>query len=164
MGEVARTLVALSGPSAVHGIIPQALLKHEQTTDAQNEEKYKLFGQMTVVENMHERKKQMADRVYAGGPGSGFVALSGGFGTMEEVMEVTTWNQLGMHGRGIVLYSVDGFYDGLLQWIETAMGAGFITPANAGIMKHATTGEEVMELLAEYEPSKDRLALSWSQT
>lgn len=156
MGELAKTLVSLSGSSAVLGIIPEPLMKLEQYGTSN-------YGKTIVVDNMHTRKDLMAKEVAKGGPGSGFVALSGGFGTLEELMEVTTWNQLGIHGCGIVLFSVDGYYDGLLQWIKTAVVAGFISPGNAGILKEAANAEQVIEQLSEYQASKDRLTLNWTQ-
>lgn len=113
MGELARTLVSLSGPDAVHGVIPAALMEFEQAgrpnisggTDGGGAEKAgekegggegganaideKIYGRTTVVKDMHTRKQLMAREVIEGGPGGGFVALSGGYGTLEEVMEVT---------------------------------------------------------------------------
>jgi len=105
MGELAKTLVSLSGPGSVHGIIPEALIRHEQQgiTPAMSD-----FGKTTVVPDMHQRKALMAKEVMAGAPGSGFVALPGGYGTMEELLEVTTWNQLGIHAKGVVVYNVEG--------------------------------------------------------
>ena len=105
MGELAKTLVSLSGPGSVHGIIPEALIRHEQQgiTPATSD-----FGKTTVVPDMHQRKALMAKEVMAGAPGSGFVALPGGYGTMEELLEVTTWNQLGIHAKGVVVYNVEG--------------------------------------------------------
>ena len=165
MGEIGRTLVELSGPSAVHGIVPNALIKHEQEgrkpPEGEDPVIEMIYERTTVVENMHIRKDMMAKEVMAGAPGSGFVALSGGFGTMEELMEVTTWNQLGIHGRGIVVYNVDGYYDGLLQWIDGAVDAGFITKKNSGILREAKTAEEVVKLLSEYKVSPDRMDLDW---
>lgn len=168
MGEVARTLVSLSGPASVHGIIPEALIKYEQdgregATDAKNAINEAIFGRTTVVGNMHARKQLMAKKVMEGGPGSGFVALSGGFGTMEELMEVTTWNQLGIHGCGIVIFNVDGYYDGLITWIRTAVSSGFISGGNAGILVEALSAEECVKCLQEYRVSEDRMKLDWTQ-
>ena len=167
MGELARTLVELSGPEAVLGIIPDALIKYEQqggaNTDAKNTLDESIYGRTTVVPDMHTRKQMMAREVIGGGPGSGFVALSGGFGTVEELMEMTTWNQLGIHGRGIVVFNVDGYFDGLLQWIRTAVTAGFISPGNAGILVEATQADDVIRQLDEYQVSKDRMSLNWTQ-
>ena len=165
MGEIAKTLIELSGPSSVHGIVPNALIKHEQEgrkpSDAVDPVVQQIYERTTVVESMHTRKDMMAKEVMSGAPGSGFVALSGGFGTMEELMEITTWNQLGIHGRGIVVYNVDGYYDGLLQWINGAVDSGFITRKNSGILREARTAEEVVKLLSEYEVSPDRMDLDW---
>jgi len=167
MGEVARTLVKLSGPDAVHGIIPAALVKYEQGWDPENPSDLnkaidaRVFGRTTVVEDMHTRKKMMAQEVVAGGKGSGFVALSGGYGTLEELMEVTTWNQLGIHERGVVIYNVDGYWDGLISWVKNAVKSGFIAPKNEAIMIEANTAEEVVSSLIEYKNSEARFNLKW---
>ena len=168
MGELARTLVTLSGPESVHGIIPEALIKFEQEgregkTDVKSTIDEAIFGRTTVVADMHSRKHLMAKKVMEGGPGSGFVALSGGFGTMEELMEVVTWNQLGIHGCGIVVFNVEGYYDGLIAWIRSAVSSGFISGGNAGILVEALSAEECIRCLQEYRVSEDRMKLDWSQ-
>ena len=174
MGEVARTLVSLSGSGAVHGIIPDALIHFEQQgrpgandvaggEEGRGEIDEKIYGRTTVVPDMHTRKQLMAKKVMEGGPGSGFVALSGGYGTLEELMEVITWNQLGIHGRGICVYNVDGYYDGLIQWVKSAVSAGFIAPGNAGILVEALDAEEVIKCLREYRVAEGRFQLDWSQ-
>ncbi|TKX19537.1 hypothetical protein C1H76_8386 [Elsinoe australis] len=167
MGEVAKTLVSLSGPEAVHGIIPEALVKFERDwgqekkiTETIDEAK---FGRTTVVPDMHTRKQLMAQEVINGGEGSGFVALSGGYGTMEELMEVTTWNQLGIHSRGIVVYNVDGYYDGLLQWVHNAVSSGFISDSNANIMIEAKAPNEVIDALQKYQVSEGVFKLQWGE-
>ncbi|MCJ1457467.1 hypothetical protein MMC28_007835 [Mycoblastus sanguinarius] len=170
MGEVARTLVSLSGIEAVYGVIPEALVQFEQesrpgTANASDEKTLveETFGRMTVVPDMHTRKQLMAKKVMEGGPGSGFVAMSGGYGTLEELMEVITWNQLGIHGKGIVVYNVEGYYDGLIQWVRTAVSAGFIAPGNAGILVEALDAEEVVTQLMEYKVAEGRFKLDWTQ-
>ena len=168
MGELARTLVTLSGPESVHGIIPDALVKFEQEgregkTDVKSTIDEAIFGRTTVVADMHSRKHLMAKKVMEGGPGSGFVALSGGFGTMEELMEVVTWNQLGIHGCGIVVFNVEGYYDGLIAWIRSAVSSGFISGGNAGILVEALSADECIRCLQEYRVSEDRMKLDWSQ-
>ncbi|MCJ1480162.1 hypothetical protein MMC06_000316 [Schaereria dolodes] len=166
MGETAKTLVELSGPEAVHGIIPEALVKYEQSGRGSGNEKVidqQIYGRTTVVKDMHSRKQQMAQAVINGGPGSGFVALPGGYGTLEELMEVITWNQLGIHGRGIVVYNVEGYYDGLIQWVKTAVSSGFISPGNAGILVEALDAEEVVQQLKDYKVSEGRYQLDWSE-
>ena len=181
MGRIASTLVSLSGPDSVQGIIPEALIKHEQQNRPSNTDPStstsstsdlskaphsideSVFGRMTVVKDMHTRKHAMASKVMTGGPGSGFVALSGGFGTLEEFTEVVTWNQLGIHALGCVLFNVDHQWDGLLQWVRTQVSEGFISPPNAGIIVEALTAEDVVQQLREYRPSDSRLNLDWSQ-
>lgn len=174
MGEVARTLVSLSGPDAVHGIIPSALIKLEQNYDdnatstaeangPRNVINETIYGRTTVVKDMHTRKSMMAQEVINGGPGGGFVALSGGYGTMEELMEVTTWNQLGIHNRGVIVFNVDGYYDGLIQWVKTAVTSGFIAPNNAGILVEALSAEEVITCLKEYQVAEGRFKLKWEE-
>jgi uncharacterized protein (TIGR00730 family) len=172
MGEVAKTLVSLSGPSSVHGIIPEALIKYEQNWDPQNPAHgpndvgkvidERVFGRTTVVKDMHTRKHLMAKEVIAGGPGSGFVALSGGYGTLEELMEVTTWNQLGIHDRGVIVFNVDGYWDGLIQWVRNAVVQGFISTTNSGILVEALNADEVITCLKEYKNSEGRFNLEWN--
>ncbi|MCJ1472925.1 hypothetical protein MMC13_001574 [Lambiella insularis] len=165
MGEVAKTLVSLSGSSSVHGITPKALMKYERTgRDAGKPVVIDeaTYGRSTVVQDMHARKTMMAQCVKEGGPGSGFVALSGGWGTMEELMEMVTWNQLGIQEAGSVVFNVEGFYDGLLTWANNAVKEGFISKGNREILVEALTAEEVVKALREYKISPDRLKLDWS--
>lgn len=170
MGEVARTLVSLSGPEAVHGVIPAPIRKYEQAnillSDNPNGVKMPgedIYGRTTVVADMHSRKLRMARDVIEGGPGGGFVALSGGFGTMEELMEVVTWNMLGIHNRPIVLFNVDGYYDGIIQWVRNAVAAGFVSEGNRDILVEAKDAEGVIRALKEYQLAKDRLDLQWGK-
>lgn len=122
-----------------------------------------LCAPMTVVNTMHERKNLMVKEVEKGGPGSGFVALSGGYGTLEELTEVTTWNQLGIHHRGICLYSVEGFWDGLVQWIRMAVEAGFISKGNEEIVQMRDTADGCVEALRNYEVAENRFNLDWDK-
>ncbi|POS76939.1 lysine decarboxylase family protein [Diaporthe helianthi] len=174
MGEIARTLVSLAGPDAVHGIIPEPLVKFERdptftsttTNGSSTGEKLAIpeesvFGRTTVVPDMHTRKRLMAQEVAAGGPGSGFIALPGGFGTMEELLEAATWNQLGIQSLGIVLLNVNGFYDGLLGWIDKSVEEGFIRPANASILVSAKNADDAIEALRNYKVSESQYKLQW---
>ncbi|KAI8224352.1 hypothetical protein K4K54_005332 [Colletotrichum sp. SAR 10_86] len=111
MGEVAKTLVSISGPDAVHGIIPEALVKFERDDTYRSicsENKMPIpdkmtYGRTTVVKDMHTRKRMMAEEGFAGGPGSGFIALSGGYGTIEESLEAATVLSLFLIGVDDVL-------------------------------------------------------------
>ncbi|KAF9884777.1 hypothetical protein FE257_001267 [Aspergillus nanangensis] len=186
MGEIAKTLVSLSGPRAVHGVIPRALVKvasknsagEETTTTAAGGKTAERvisesadedgipesqFGLTTVVPDMHTRKRLMATKVMEGGPGSGFVSLAGGFGTIEEVMEMTTWNQLGIHRVGVVLLNINGYWDGLLAWVRTAVQQGFIHDDNGDILIEAHDVKDVWPKLVEYQCSGNRLQLDWRQ-
>lgn len=173
MGAVSKRLVSLSGPDSVYGIIPEALMKFEQrrvttsgtstpqtsSNDSRSEPRslpaVEEYGHTEVVKTMHERKHKMAHRANA------FVALPGGYGTMEELFEVITWNQLGIHDRPIVLFNVDGFYDGILRWIEDAIEKGFVRDSLRGIVVEARTAEEVVERIKEYQAPGGRLDLKW---
>lgn len=170
MGELAKALVALSGPQSVHGIIPKALLKFERkydengnAADPQSVIDEQTFGRTTVVNDMHTRKHMMAREVTNGGVGGGFIALSGGYGTLEELMEVVTWNQLGIHAHPVVVFNVEGYWDGLLQWVNKAVDSGFIAQNNSGIMVEAKTAEQVAERLRDYQTAEGRFQLQWGE-
>lgn len=170
MGELARTLVSLSGPSSVHGIIPEPLVVFEQGPDSSapssNGGKHGVpdeatYGKTTVVDHMHTRKQMMAQAVMKGGPGSGFIALPGGYGTLEELMEVVTWNQLGIHGRGTIVLNIEGYWDGLLSWVDNSISSGFVRESNRDIIVPAKTAEEAVEFLSDYKPADGRFKLAW---
>ena len=78
-------------------------------------------------------------------------------------MEVTTWNQLGIHARPVVLYNVEGYWNGLLQWVDNAVSSGFVAESNAGIMVEARTSEEVVERLRNYQTATGRFKLQWGE-
>ncbi|KAI5297761.1 hypothetical protein KEM55_004271 [Ascosphaera atra] len=184
MGELAKTLVSLSGPKAVHGIIPTALVAvepgHQKSKPhellSQEEENYgaktpersstqimeDMYGETTLVPDMHTRKRMMADEVLNGAPGSGFIVLPGGFGTLEEAMEMTTWNQLGIHKRGIVLLNVEGYWDGLLAWLDKAVEAQFISAPNKQILATVDDVNLAVEALENYRLAEGRLVLDWT--
>ncbi|KAB8215810.1 cytokinin riboside 5'-monophosphate phosphoribohydrolase LOG [Aspergillus novoparasiticus] len=189
MGELARTLVSLSGPQAVHGIIPRALVKVEPGYNNAQEErnpstvvsgkeaervvkepmgkigtlKESEYGYTTIVPDMHTRKRMMAEKIREGGPGSGFVALAGGFGTIEEVMEMTTWNQLGIHKLGMVLLNANGYWDGVLAWVKNSVQEGFVSPENGEILVEAKDVSEVWPKLVGYRISNGRMQLNWGE-
>lgn len=163
MGEVARTLVQLSGPDSVHGIIPEPLMSFERSGSSTDNAQEKTYGRTTITKDMHSRKALMTEQVVQGGPGSGFVALPGGYGTLEELMEVATWNQLGIHDRGIVVFNVGGYWDHLLEWISNAVSAEFVAESNRHIMLEATSADQVVAILKGYQNTSGRLDLKWHQ-
>ncbi|MCJ1307649.1 hypothetical protein MMC25_001296 [Agyrium rufum] len=122
-----------------------------------------IYGRTTIVSDMHTRKNAMAQLVLNGGPGSGFVGLSGGYGTLEELFEITTWNQLGIHDKGVVVFNVEGYYDGILAWVRNAVEAGFVGEGNRGIMVEAREAEEVVRALREYKAAEGRFKLEWGE-
>ena len=112
MGAAADAALLAGG--AVLGVIPAALDAREIA--------HRTVTELRVVDSMHTRKKMMADESDA------FVALPGGFGTMDELFEITTWRQIGLHDKPIALLNVNGFYDPLVAWIRSAAAHKFIPP------------------------------------
>ncbi len=119
MGTVADATLAAGG--RVVGIIPKALVEKEWAHHGCTE--------LHVVENMHERKRMMAEHADA------FVALPGGLGTLEELFEVWTWRQLGYHDKPIGLLNTAGYYDGLLAFLAQAMQRGFLGETQLGLVR-----------------------------
>lgn len=172
MGAVARGCATNGG--YVHGIIPDALISRERTTDDEINQKLKAgidhhngstpipdssaYGKTTLVKDMHTRKKMMGQEA------DGFVALPGGYGTMEELMEVVTWHQLNIHSKPIVIYNMDGFYDNFLQFIKDAIDSEFVSAKNGQIIKVASTAEEVIRAIEDYEVPEGRFDLKWDTT
>ena len=109
------------------------------------------FGKTTIVADVQIRKKVMCNLVATGGPGSGFIALSGGFGTLDEVVEMVTWGQLGVHGCGICLFNVEGFWDNIIGWMETSIEAGFIREEGRRRLVVKGTSEECVEWLRNFK-------------
>ncbi len=110
MGEIAQSVIQ-GGGSAI-GVIPQFLVEKELVYDKLTE--------IRVVETMHERKATMAELADA------FIALPGGFGTLEETVEVLTWAQLGLHEKPIGLLNIDGYYSHLNQFFDHMIAEGFL--------------------------------------
>ena len=113
MGRIADATLAAGG--RVLGVIPQALMDREVG--------HRGITELVVVQTMHERKQRMAEAADA------FVALPGGIGTLEELYEVWSWQQLGYHDKPVALLNVDGYYDALLDFMATSRERGFVTPA-----------------------------------
>ena len=118
MGVVAEATRNAGG--RVVGIIPQALVDKELANQACDE--------LHIVKNMHERKAMMAERSDA------FVALPGGIGTFEELFEVWTWRQLGYHDKPIGLLNVDGYYDTMLQFLQSCVTNGLMGEWQMGLI------------------------------
>lgn len=126
---------------------PTATPLRSQTQSALlSEEKY---GMTILVPSLAARKQLMCTLTSSGGPGSGFIALSGGFGTMDELMEMITLRQQGVHRCRICLYNVDGFWDLVLAWIESAIQLGFVREEVRDWVGEGRIGEECVKWLAQ---------------
>jgi hypothetical protein len=112
MGQVADTVIAHGGEAV--GVIPEFMLDYELA--------HNHLTELHIVRTMHERKALMAARA------SAFVALPGGLGTFEEILEVATWGQLNQHQKPMMLYNVNGFYDHLIAQLDYAVAEGFLPP------------------------------------
>ena len=123
---------ALAAGARVVGVIPKALVEKEWAHTGCTE--------LHIVENMHERKRIMAEQADA------FLALPGGIGTLEEFFEVWTWRQLGYHDKPVGLLNMDGFYDSLLAFLQSAVSSGFM---NEWQMELIRTGSDAPLLMAE---------------
>jgi uncharacterized protein (TIGR00730 family) len=128
MGALADA--ALEGGGRVTGVIPQSLVDREIAHPG--------LTDLRVVDSMHERKAQMAQRADA------FVALPGGVGTLEELFEVYTWNQLGLHAKPLGLFNVRGYFDGLVRFLDHAVQERFVTPQHRAML---LVGEDLDALL-----------------
>ncbi|PQP93797.1 putative cytokinin riboside 5-monophosphate phosphoribohydrolase LOGL1 [Prunus yedoensis var. nudiflora] len=105
-------LVYGGGSVGLMGVIPTALVPLEISGNS--------VGEVLIVSDMHERKAEMARRADA------FIALPGGYGTMEELLEMITWSQLGIHDKPVGLLNIDGYYDCLLRLFDKGVEEGFI--------------------------------------
>uniref|UniRef100_A0A7C9CNE8 Cytokinin riboside 5'-monophosphate phosphoribohydrolase n=1 Tax=Opuntia streptacantha TaxID=393608 RepID=A0A7C9CNE8_OPUST len=142
MGLVSQTVH--HGGGHVIGIIPKTLMGKELTGET--------VGEVKAVANMHQRKAEMARLSDC------FIALPGGYGTLEELLEVITWAQLGIHDKPVGLLNVDGYYDFLLTFIDKAVDDGFIKPSQRHIFVSAPTAKELVKKLEEYEPVHGELS------
>jgi uncharacterized protein (TIGR00730 family) len=130
MGLLADATLTAGG--RVVGIIPKALVEREWA--------HKGCSELHVVDTMHERKRMMAERADA------FLALPGGIGTFEEFFEVWTWRQLGYHDKPVGLLNVDGYYDGLLGFMQTGVEQQFMGPWQMELIR---VGSDWQQLLPE---------------
>jgi uncharacterized protein (TIGR00730 family) len=136
MGAVADAVMHAGG--AAVGVIPQSLLAREVGHHGLTE--------LHVTGSMHERKALMADLADA------FVALPGGLGTWEELLEILTWAQLGEHAKPVVVLDVGGFYDPLFALLDRAVAARFVRAEHRALARRATSVEACLALLQETPP------------
>ena len=136
MGAVADAVLA--GQGHVTGVIPQAL--------AEKEVAHSGLSDLRIVASMHERKALMADL------SDGFMALPGGWGTLEEFFEVLTWAQLGFHQKPCGLLNVRGYFDSLLSFIDQSIDQGFVRKDNRSIVLVASTSDDLLDQFDRYVP------------
>jgi len=131
MGAVADA--ALAGGAEVIGILPDLL--------AEKEIAHAGLTSLELVPTMHQRKARMVELADA------FLVLPGGYGTLEEVLEVVTWAQLRLHAKPCILINTAGYWDGLLAFLDTAVAAGFLKARNRALLQVAANAEEAIGLL-----------------
>jgi uncharacterized protein (TIGR00730 family) len=133
MGVVADAV--LGGGGEAYGVIPQALVDLEVA--------HRGLTELHVVSTMHERKAMMTELTDA------FVAIPGGVGTLDELFEAWSWNALGYHKKPLCLLNVDGFWDGLIAFIDHATDRGFLSGSRREQLLVAASPGEALELLDE---------------
>jgi len=124
---------ALAGGAEVIGVLPEILsgseLAHTRLT------------RLEIVRTMHERKARMVHLADA------FLILPGGYGTLDELMEIVTWKQLRLHAKPCILINVAGYWDGLFAFLDTTVTAGFLKPENRALLQVAVDAEEAVEMV-----------------
>ncbi|MFO1366537.1 MAG: TIGR00730 family Rossman fold protein [Acinetobacter sp.] len=131
MGQVADTVLEHGGE--VVGVIPEFMLDYEIA-----------HGQLTelhIVKSMHERKALMAERA------SAFIALPGGLGTFEEILEIATWGQLNQHQKPMIIYNVNRFYDALIAQLDHAVDEGFLPPQHRAKLIICENPEQISNVI-----------------
>lgn len=136
MGAVADA--ALEAGGTVIGVLPTSLQEKELAHEG--------LSELHIVSSMHERKALMAEKSDA------FLTLPGGAGTMEELFEVWTWGQLGLHLKPCGFLNTDGFYDKLLDFLDYQTAEGFMKPVMRQMVQAAPTPAELLELFRGYQP------------
>lgn len=136
MGVIADEVLRLGGE--VTGVIPTQLVEREVGHTG--------LTRQFIVKDMHERKAMMASLSDA------FIAMPGGYGTLEELFEMLTWAQLGLHAKPIGLLNVDRFYDGLLAFVENGREQGFIRPQHAAFLNADADPAALVQRLKDCAP------------
>lgn len=136
MGAVADAVLEAGGEAV--GVLPRFL--------AQKEIAHSGLSRFITVETMHERKQMMADLADA------FIALPGGYGTLEELAEVLTWAQLGLHGKAVGLLNVNGFYEPLLALLDRMAQERFMQPEHRRLLLCAAQPEELLQQIQAFTP------------
>ena len=136
MGAVAKA--GQEAGSSVVGVIPESLTSHEMMGEQ--------IGEQIIVETMHERKAIMASLADA------FIVLPGGFGTLDELFEMVIWEQLGLHDKPVGLLNIGGYYDAMLEWVDSSIASGFIQAAHRDLLVTETEPAALIDLLEGHRP------------
>lgn len=136
MGDIAKAVLDNGGQ--VIGVIPEFLKRKELV--------HLGLSQLITTENMHQRKLEMSQL------SDGFIALPGGFGTLEELFEIITWAQLGLHQKPVGLLNINGFYDPLLALLEGMVRKGFLKLQNFEILLVANQPQALLNKMRTYKP------------
>jgi uncharacterized protein (TIGR00730 family) len=139
MGAVANAALAAGGE--IIGVLPEVLSSREIGHTGLTE--------LIATASMHERKAKMLELADA------VIALPGGFGTLDELMEAVTWAQLGIHNKPCVLVNVLGYYEGLLAFLDTAVQEGFLKAANRELILVAANTEEAIHIVKNSMKASD---------
>lgn len=131
MGQVADTVLEHGGE--VVGVIPEFMLDYEIA--------HSQLTELHIVKSMHERKALMAERA------SAFIALPGGLGTFEEILEIATWGQLNQHQKPMIIYNVNRFYDALIAQLDHAVNEGFLPPQHRAKLIICENPEQISNVI-----------------
>ena len=138
MGVIADEVMRLGGEAT--GVIPKAMMEKEVGHTG--------LTRLHIVKDMHERKAMMADL------SDGFVAMPGGIGTLEELFEVFTWSQLGLHDKPIGLLNVSGYYDGLIGFLKHVVTERFLREEQASLLLHDASPVGMLGRLKTFVPQR----------
>ena len=139
MDELANSVLNLGGE--VIGVIPESLVKVEIA--------HKNLTKLHITQSMHERKALMAEL------SDGFILMPGGVGSLEEFFEVFTWSQLGYHSKPCGILNINGYFDGLLKFLDHAVSSGFIKQAHINSILIDSDSEKLIQKFQTYIPIKE---------
>lgn len=148
MGILADAVLERGGK--VTGVIPEDLVRREVGHEGLTE--------LRVVDSMHERKATMSEL------SDGYIAMPGGLGTLEELFEMLTWAQLGIHSKPVAALNIDGYYDRLVSFLDHGVEQGFIKAPHRNMLMVEEDPADLLSQFASYEPPSVRKWMNAGQT